>query len=300
MYIYINIHKTYITCFFWPSKQNFKNLRKNTTVQTTKRFFHFPKVLIWVYYVLSELSFHIPSLLDVFSESGFRPLPPKWVGPTSAWQLSESCMKSKEDLLPFWSIFLNISGHMQKGVNIETIPDRRPISTNESSSLFIHGKFQDLKNFSNVFLRTPWKMDQNGKKGVFPKRSVVFPSFPCLLMAINIPLLQWYVAAHWASKGPKGPSRHDNMPCSRHMSSKRTWRGPLIFVAKVLRYVPMRKTGPKRRWILYHIHIFYVILSCIVVWNCRSSWKKHLNGLPYLQCLCRKSEDLYTIAEEWY
>ena len=31
----------------------------------------------------------------------------------------------------------------------------------------------------------------------------------------------------------------------------------------------------------------------LVVWNCRNSLREHLNGLPYLQCLCRKSEDLY-------
>lgn len=31
----------------------------------------------------------------------------------------------------------------------------------------------------------------------------------------------------------------------------------------------------------------------VVVWNCRNSLREHLNGLPYLKCLCRKSEDLY-------
>lgn len=30
----------------------------------------------------------------------------------------------------------------------------------------------------------------------------------------------------------------------------------------------------------------------VVVWNCRNSLREHLDRLPYLQCLCRKSEDL--------
>lgn len=61
--------------------------------------------------------------------------------------------------VPFWNIFLNMSGPYAKRSEywkIETIPDLRPISTNESSSLFTYGNFQDLKNFSMYSSEHSW------------------------------------------------------------------------------------------------------------------------------------------------